>query len=114
MLSKKSIKILSIVLVVAILLMTVLGTVSCAATVPEPTEVNPGDGINNTVGKVLGIIRWAGIAIAVGVAMFVGIKYITASPDGKAEVKKTLVLYIGGIVLLLSASAIVTFIESNL
>lgn len=113
MLSKKSIKILSIVLVVAMLLMTVLGTVSCAA-VPEPAPVNPGDGINNTVGKVLGIIRWAGIAIAVGVAMFVGIKYITASPDGKAEVKKTLVLYIGGIVLLLSASAIVTFIESNL
>lgn len=114
MLNKKSIKVLSIVLVVAMLLLTVLGTVSGAVTVPQPSDVTPDQGISNTVGTVLGIIRWAGIAIAVGVAMFVGIKYITASPDGKAEVKKTLVLYIGGIVLLLSASAIVSFIQSNI
>lgn len=114
MLNKKSIKVLSMVLLVAMLLVTVLGTVSCAVAVPTPSDVQPTGGITDTVGTVLGIIRWAGIAIAVGVAMFVGIKYITASPDGKAEVKKTLILYIGGIVLLLSASAVVTFIQDNI
>ena len=46
--------------------------------------------------------------------MFLGIKYITASPDGKAEIKKTLALYVGGIALLLSASVIVGSIQDAL
>ena len=113
MLNKKSIKVISIVLLAVVLLVTVASTISAAVTVPTPTEVSTGD-IENTVSSILGIIRWAGIVIAVIIAMFLGIKYITASPDGKAEIKKTLALYVGGIALLLSASVIVGIIQDAL
>lgn len=113
MLSKKSVKILSVVLLVVMLLVS-FGTSVMAVDVPTPNDVTPTPEINNTVSNVLGFIRWGGIVAAVIVAMFIGIKYITSAPDGKAEIKKTLGYYIGGIVLLLSASAIVTVIQNNL
>ena len=113
MLNKKSIKVISIVLLGVVLLVTVASTISAAVTVQTPTDVSTG-GIDSTVSSILGIIRWAGIVIAVIIAMFLGIKYITASPDGKAEIKKTLALYVGGIALLLSASVVVTIIQNAL
>ena len=113
MLSKKSIKILSIVLLV-VMFLVMLGSTVLAVEVPKAADYTPEGDISTTVSKVLGIIKWAGIVAAVGVAMFIGIKYITSSPDGKAEVKKTLLIYVGGIVILLSASAIVAAIQTNL
>lgn len=117
MLSKKSMKILSIIVMVVMLLMTIGTSMSAAAvTVPQPDEWSPSAGseLDNTIGKVLGIIQWAGIVAAVAIAMFIGIKYITSSPEGKAELKKTLLFYVAGIVILLSASAIVTAIQGAL
>lgn len=115
MLSKKSIKVLSILLMVVMLLVTI-GNSVFAMTVPEPEPWSPAEGsdLDTTVGKVLGIIQWAGIVAAVAIAMFIGIKYITSSPEGKAELKKTLLFYVAGIVILLSASAIVTAIQGAL
>lgn len=112
MLSKKSIKVIS-VLVMAIMLLIALGNVAMAVTIPGPTEV-PSSDLNETIGKVLGGIQWAGIIIAVIIAMFVGIKFITSSPEGKAEVKKTALFYVGGIVLLLAASTIVRVIANSI
>ena len=114
MLNKKSIKIIGIVLFVALLLATVASTACFAANIPSPDPAVKVGGIETTVKTILGIIQWAGFAIAVGMAMFVGIKYVTSSPDGKAEIKKTLTIYILGIVLIASASAIVGIISNNL
>lgn len=115
MFSKKSMKILSVIVLAVVVFMSLGGAVS-AVTVPGPTDWAPEEGseLNTTVGKVLGIIQWAGIATAVVIAMFIGIKYITASPEGKAELKKTLLFYVAGIVILLSATAIVTAIQNAL
>ncbi len=113
MLNKKSMKVVSIVVLVAVLLIT-LGSAVFAVDVPQPSDVTPSAEITNTVSSILGIIRWVGIVAAVIIAMYLGIRYITSSPDGKAEIKKTLAYYIGGIALLLSASAIVTLIQNTL
>ena len=112
MLSKKSIKVIS-VLVLAVMMLITLGNVAMAVTIPGPSEVTSTD-LNDTISKVLGVIQWAGIIIAVIIAMFVGIKFITSSPEGKAEVKKTALFYVGGIVLLLAASTIVRVIANSI
>lgn len=112
MLSKKSIKIISVVLFVAMLLLTVGSTVF-AVDVPKANDVTIDQNLSNTIGNVLGFIRWGGIVAAVVIAMFIGIKYITSAPEGKAEIKKTLGYYVAGIVILLSASTIVTVIQNN-
>ena len=114
MLNKKNVRILSIVLMVVVMLVA-LGSVCSAVTIPGPSDVNESDisGLNNTVGRVLGIMQWGGYAIAVVVAIVIGIKYITASPDGKAEVKKTLGFYVAGIAIIVAASSIVGAIANG-
>lgn len=113
MLSKKSIKVIS-VLVMAVMALFAIGNVAFAATtIPDAANVDPGE-FQNTIAKVLGVIQWIGIIIAVIIAMFVGIKFITSSPEGKAEVKKTALFYVGGIVLLLAASTIVRVIANSI
>lgn len=112
MLNKKSMKVISIVILAIVLLMSIGSTVF-GVTIPGATDPKV-DSINGTVQTVFGIIRWGGIIIAVIMAMFIGIKYITSSPDGKAEVKKTAMYYVGGIILLLAASGIVTLIGNSI
>lgn len=113
MLSKKSMKILSVIVLVVMLLVT-LGNVVCAVTVPTPNEVTPNAEVSTALGNILGIMKWVGIAVAVVIAMYLGISYITKSPEGKADIKKQLPLFIGGIAIVLSASAIVGFIQTAL
>ena len=44
--------------------------------------------------------------------MFLGIKYITASPDGKAEIKKSATQYVVGAVILFAASGILQIVKN--
>lgn len=111
--NKKFIKVLSIIMLV-VMMLVVIGSSVSAFTTPTPTNVDVADNVSSTVNTVLGIVKYGGIVVAVCVAMFIGVKYITASPEGKAEVKKTIMFYVGGIVILLSASAIVTAIQTTL
>lgn len=115
MLNKKSIKIISIILIAVIVLFTIANATCMAAVeIPQPAEDAPVGGIASTVSVILAIITWAGAAIAVGMLMFIGIKYVTASPEGKAEIKKTATYYVLGAILIFSASAILGIIRTNL
>lgn len=114
MLNKKSIKIISIILIAVIVLFTIANATCMAVEIPQPAEDAPVGGIASTVSVILAIITWAGAAIAVGMLMFIGIKYVTASPDGKAEIKKTAIIYVLGAILIFSASAILGIIRTNL
>lgn len=114
MLNKKSIKILSIVAIIMILLSTI-GSSVFAMTIPDPDPSKvKSTNLDTTISTVLAIIQYGGIIAAVVIAMIIGIKYITSAPEGKAEVKKTATFYIAGIVLLLSASLIVRLIGNTI
>ena len=112
MLKKKSVKILGIVLIVAVMLMT-FGSMSFA---------NISDGLGGTdfnnqqatdlANTVLGALKWAGVAIAIGMMIFLGIKYVTSSPEGKANLKGQLGIYILGLVFILAATVIVGILEN--
>lgn len=110
MLNKKM-KVSSVILLVIMLLFTV-SNFAYAANIPDINENSTF--MSSQIASILGIIRWVGYAIAVGMAMILGIKYVTSSPDGKAEIKKTATIYVGGIVLIAGASTIVGAISDNL
>lgn len=57
---------------------------------------------------ILGIIKYVGVAICVGAIIVNGIKYVTVSPDGKAEIKKQIIMFVVGAILLFSVT---TFID---
>ena len=110
MLNKKNVKILSIVLMVVVMLVA-LGGASFATDIPAPNQNVDVSSLSTPVSTILGIIQWAGYAIAVAMGLVIGIKYVTASPDGKAEVKKTLGFYVAGIAIIVTASTIVGAIK---
>lgn len=56
--------------------------------------------------KIIEMLRFFGIFLAVGVLMVIGIKYITASTQEKANYKKSMVPYVIGCVLIFGASMI--------
>lgn len=81
----------------------------------DPNEIYDvlGSGNNplaNATGTIIGIIRWVGVAILIGAIMVKGIKYITASPEGKADIKKDIIMLVIGAVLLFAITTLVDII----
>ena len=103
--SKKSVKIISILSTIALVLMVLSNTLLAYT----PNDVNPNEnGLGNVTAageSILGIIRTVGILISVGVLMFLGIRYMMGSAEEKASYKKTMLPYLVGAVLLFGASA---------
>lgn len=63
----------------------------------------PGGGISTATEKIIGTMKWFGYAIAVGMLVYIGIKYVMASADGKADLKSAIVKYVIGTVIILFA-----------
>ena len=87
-----------------------------AADVPIPTiksdAVSSTSGLSDTVGNILGVISYICYAAAVVMLLVLGVKYITASPEGKADIKKTAVQYVIGAVLVFAAATVLQIIKS--
>lgn len=72
---------------------------------------NIGDNALYDVGSMIaGYIVYIAIVISVVVLMMKGIKYITSAPEGKAEVKKEILPWMIGLVILFSINTILQFI----
>lgn len=77
------------------------------------------DGFNNAgssastletpVAKILGLIKYIGVAVALGMIIVIGIKWMTAGAGGKATVKDTLLPYLIGAICVGAFGAIAEF-----
>jgi len=121
---QKTIKVVNILLIVVMVLFSLSSVVMASSDDPVGGiigEIEKNDGIkaeNNGIsaigGKIAGILTTIGIVVAVIVLLVLGIKYMVGSAQEKAEYKKTMIPYIIGAVLLLSASGIVRLLFSAL
>lgn len=110
---KKSIKIVTIVL----MLMIILGNTLVFAAPDPSTYTGESSTIDTTridsFGQnVVSIISTVGSIAAVIVLVVLGIKYMMGSAEEKAEYKKTMIPYIIGAVLVFAASTIASVIFS--
>ena len=103
-------------IIVAVVL---IATVCLAATTVFGSIGIPG-GSGDALGKittpttrVLGIVQYICYAAAVILLIILGVKYMTASPDGKAEIKKSAVQYVIGAALVFAAGAILGIISGT-
>lgn len=111
---KKTVKIISTILLVAMLIATLAG-VAFAAVDPEQviSGVENGSTVSDTsdiekIGaNIVNIIQVVGIVIAIIVLLIIGIRYLVGSPEQKSEYKKTMVPYIVGAVLVFAGTSIV-------
>ena len=106
-------KIISIILIV-VSIITIFMPKSFAARV-KPTDItgqiaDTSGGVDGEIltmlNRIMNILKFLGAFIAVGVLMVIGIKYITASTQEKANYKKSMVPYVVGCFLLFGASTI--------
>lgn len=63
-------------------------------------------GIGNATNTILGFVQFVGYAIAIGMLIYIGIKYATASANEKADLKSMSVKYVIGAVLIAGATAV--------
>lgn len=114
--SKKTIfRIFSIAIMVVMIAMT-LNNIAFATEV-DWTPSSKGDGTTATKFKgilntILGIVEVIGIAVAVIMLVVLAIKYISAAPNDKADIKKSATMYIVGAVVLFAASGILEIIKN--
>jgi len=119
MLKNKNVrKILSIVLIAIIAISilfsftTIVNADESVFDTPEAQTSEATTWIRNKGGVVLGVFQAVGTTIAVIMLVWLGVRYILASPDGKAEIKKQAFAYILGSVLLFGATAIIQVVKN--
>ena len=113
--SKKTAKILNIIVIALALVLIVSNVAMAAATggsfdgftdiqAKESTLATKAQEIGGTI---LGVAQVVGMAVAVIMLVVLAIKYLSSSPDSKAEIKKYAVVYITGAIVLFAASGLV-------
>ncbi len=60
--------------------------------------------INKMVSEVLGIVKYVGVAIAIGMFLYAGIKYMMSAANEKAELKNSSIRLIIGAIIIAGAS----------
>lgn len=110
---KKTMKVFT-VLLVALILITFATNVFAAAAEIDPSSLKPSYGdstaMTNKAGQIMGMIRNVAIIASVIIIMILGVKFMLGSVEEKAEYKKSFMPLIVGIILVVSATTIASFI----
>ena len=117
--SKKTIVRIFSIALMAVMIATCLSNVLYAADAdfvdftPEPNDTtNASKAMRNIINGVLSVVQVIGMGVAVIMLVVLAIKYISASPGDKADIKKHAVVYVVGAVVLFAASGILGSIRS--
>lgn len=109
--SKKIAKIGSALLIIGAIMMAV--NMVFASTAPIPSaNFGAANKMSSPVTMIIGIVSYVCYAAAVIMLVLLGIRYVSAAPEGKAEIKKTAVQYVIGAALVFAAGAILGIIQS--
>lgn len=68
-------------------------------------------GATSKVSDILGAIQWIGYVIALGMLIYVGIKYIMSSAQEKADLKSNMVRFVIGAIIIAGASTIFGWVK---
>lgn len=106
---------LALIILIATIMFVLIPTFAKAEIDPDnykPNEIADIDftAVTNIVNPVVGILRYGGIGISIIVLMILGIKYMVGSVSEKAEYKKTMIVYIIGVALLVSTTQLLAII----
>ncbi|MBQ2937514.1 MAG: TrbC/VirB2 family protein [Clostridia bacterium] len=116
---KKTVKILTLLLIVITLISFTTNVFAATGTQVSPSDLeskidygdtNDTNDLMTKAGKIMGMIRNISVIAAVIIIMILGVKYMLGSVEEKAEYKKSFMPLIIGIILVVAASSIATFI----
>lgn len=78
----------------------------------ETTESSATQSVNNIVYSVITIARIVGVTVAIVMLLVVAMKYMSAAPGEKADIKKSAVVYVVGAIVLFAVTGILGIINS--
>lgn len=102
---KKSMKIVSILMIAMMMCMVATPVLAVTATV-TPTQPTDTAGILKLAGKIFGFLQWIALIGGVLIIAVLGIKYMMGSLEEKAEYKKSMIPLIVGIIVVMGATTI--------
>ena len=118
---KSTVKILSIVLLVVLLFVTITPIVKADTSFSDVTvgyikssakdTTDTSDTVNKIIGAIMTVAQVIGVGVAVIMLIVLAIKYISAAPSDKAEIKKHAVVYVVGAVVLFAATGILQLVK---
>ena len=111
---KKVTKIITVLLLIATILSAVnmvlaADPISVPKTSPEGYNSTK---LDETTQRVIGVVKYVCYAAAVILLVILGVRWLMAAPDQKADIKKSAVIYVVGAVLIFAAGAILSIIQS--
>ena len=114
--TKKGIRIVAVVLAV-LMLVTISGSAFASdINLDSFSGITDNSGAANSVTKVIGsiinIVQIVGTGVAIIMLIVLAIKYISAAPGDKADIKKHAVVYVVGAIVLFAATGILQIIKS--
>lgn len=109
--AKKVSKIISCLVLIFILASAATMVMGSMPTALKPSGTAP-ETVSNLASYIIYFVQIIAFAVAVIMLIVLAIKYLTASPEGKAEIKKSAVIYIVGAIILFAATGILGIIKN--
>lgn len=115
---KKTMKIIAILLVAIIAIFALSNIAMANDDIWAGIEMTKSESsaasakVGSMAAKILNIVQVIGMAIAVIMLIVLAIKYISAAPSDKAEIKKHAVVYVVGAFVLFAATGILQIIKN--
>lgn len=112
------IRLVSVLLMAFMVAMTLSGAVSASDPLDTTQFNNKGvtgeaqSSVTNIIGAIITIVQVIGVGVAVIMLTVLAIKYISAAPSEKAEIKKSVTIYVVGAIVLFSASALLGIVKN--
>ncbi len=98
---------------VSIFILILISTTCVFATnqyIPSPSPSLPTTEPKKAASNIIGSLMWIGYAIAIGMLIYIGIKYVIASADEKASMKGMLVKVVIGSLIIVCSTTIVNIV----
>ena len=111
---KKTVKVCATLLLVTMIVLSIIVPVFGTSGAIDPKDIK-GEDVKTTSmetigGQIVTIVSVAGSIISVIVLVVLGIKYMMGSAEEKAEYKKSLMPLVIGIVIVMMATTLVSFV----
>ena len=111
----KTLKLISGIMLVLVMTLFMANTVLADDFIDVTITPSSSEGSQRAgeiAGQILGIVQVIGMAVAIIMLTVLGIKYVSASPNEKADYKKGMTIYVIGAVFLFGASILVGVIKN--
>lgn len=111
--NKKMMKVISFVTILLMVMMMVTPVFAdMTNTEFNGTQSNATNTVTTAINTILGVVQVVAAGVAVIMLIVLAIKYISASPEGKADIKKSAAQYVVGAILLFGATGILGIVRT--